>query len=717
MSASLRVGDMTGLRPGRPDDPYADETIRQVSARAPAGLAFFLTCVTISSIFEIARFPERARTMLTFAVAFVVLAAVCVVLIQRARAWSIVILIVFVNLIGVALNVYHAIVGAPVAMCLWTLSALLGSTVVILRWGGTNQALASIGTLVSYPIHLVMHTADPLTWAAGLTYLAFLASMSVFGAALYASYVRSGLHLVHALGEREARLQSYFDLAPVGTAVLRADGTISEVNDELCRLLGHTRDEIVGLGWFELAAFEDQAASRAQTKIALRGINEDGGRELRLIRNDGVTMDATVDMRGLPGPRGTIDHVMVLVQDITDRKRMEEERERVLQCELDARRQAEAASRAKDNFLATLSHELRTPLSPILAWSDLLRRHALPRDQTDRGLAAIARNAASQARLIDELLDVSRIVSGKLELERRPLELASVVLEAVDVMRPTADAKGITLETTIACDPCQVMGDPDRLRQVMWNLLANAVKFTPPKGRVQVTLRRSGTDARVVVADTGQGIPASFLPHVFERFRQVDTTSTRRHGGLGIGLAIVHELVELHGGRVLAESPGEGRGATFTVELPVATLAYAPETTRPIRPSGSALAGVRLLVVDDDADSNEVVRMLLASCGADVRTAASAREAMEIAARWLPDVVVSDLAMPEEDGYSLLAAMRAQGQPLGSVPVIALTAYSAPSDREQALSAGFSAHVAKPVRTSDLMGAVLAARSPGTRYH
>src|SRR6185369_13590271 len=281
----------TGLRPGSQDDPYADETVRQVASRAPAGLAFFLACVTISTIFEIARFPERTRTMLGFAAAFVVLAAVCAVLIQRARAWSIVILIVCVNLIGVALNAYHAIVGAPVAMCLWTLSALLGSTVVILRWGGTNQLLASIGTLASYPIHVVMHTADPLTWAAGGTYLVCVAFMSTFGAALYASYVRSGLHLVHALSEREARLQSYFDLAPVGTAVLRADGTISEVNDELCRLLGHVRDEIVGLGWFELAAFEDQAAARAQTKIALRGINEDGGRELRLIRNDGVTID------------------------------------------------------------------------------------------------------------------------------------------------------------------------------------------------------------------------------------------------------------------------------------------------------------------------------------------------------------------------------------------------------------------------------------------
>jgi len=708
---------MGGIGRGRLDDPYADETVRQVAARAPAGFAFFIACVTLSTGFEIARFPERATWMLSFAGGFALLAAACLLLLQRFRASSIVILLVFVNVVGMALNAYHAIVGASVAMCLWTLTGLLGSTAVILRWSGTNQALAAIGTLLFYPIHLAVENVDPLTWAAGGTYLAVMTSMSIFGAALYGSYVRSGLHLVRTLTEREARLQSYFDLAPVGTAVLRPDGTFSEVNDELCRVLGYTREELGARRWFELSHQDDRAAALAQAQAALHGVSDGRLRDRRLVRKDGVTIDATVDMRGLPGPRGTIDHLMVLVQDITDRKRADEERERLLQCELDARRQAEAASRAKDDFLATLSHELRTPLSPILAWSDLLRRHALPREQTDRGLAAIARNAASQARLIDELLDVSRIVSGKLRLELRPVDLASVVHDAVDVMRPAAEAKDLELETTLERGTCHVLGDADRLRQVMWNLLSNAVKFTQSGGRIQITLRRAGSQARVVVADTGQGIPPGFLPFVFERFRQVDTTSTRRHGGLGIGLAIVHELVALHGGRVVADSAGEGRGAAFTVEIPLVADTRPVETARAARSGDAALDGLRVLVVDDDPDSNEVVRTLLASSGADVRTAGSAREALTIAEGWLPDVVVSDLAMPDEDGYSLLARMRAHGTPLRSVPAIALTAYSAPSDREQALSAGFHAHVAKPVRTADLMGAVIAARAASVRLH
>jgi PAS domain S-box-containing protein len=708
---------MGGRLFGRGDDPYADETIRQVAARASAGLVFFLACVAISTIFEIARFPERRDWMLAFGGTFVLLAGLCQVLLRWHRAWTIEILIVFVNLVGVALNAYHAIVGAPVGMCLWTLTGLLASAAVILRWGGSHQALASLGTLLSYPVHVLVGNVDVLTWAAGGTYVVVMTSMSIFGAALYAGYVRSGLHLVRTLTEREARLQSYFDLAPVGTAVLNPDGTISEVNDELCRVLGYTRDELVALGWFDLTHSDDRTAARLQAKAALVGSDDGRSREPRLVRKDGVTIDAAVDMRGLPGPRGTIDHLMVLVQDITDRKRADEEREQVLHSEFEARRQAEAASRAKDQFLATLSHELRTPLSPILAWSDLLRRHTLPREQTDRGLAAIARNAASQARLIDELLDVSRIVSGKLRLELRPVDLAPAVLEAVDVMRPTAEAKDVEVQLAVDRATCHVMGDPDRLRQVMWNLVSNAVKFTPTGGRVRISLRRDGAHAQVVVADTGQGIPAAFLPFVFERFRQVDTTSTRRHGGLGIGLAIVAELVELHGGRVVADSAGEGRGAVFTVEIPLLADVRPVETSRAARTGDAALDGLRVLVVDDDPDSNEVVRTLLAACGAEVRTASSAREALAVIERWLPDVVVSDLAMPDEDGYSLLARMRSHGPPLRSVPAIALTAYSAPSDREQALSAGFQAHVAKPVRTADLVGAVVAACEASMRVH
>jgi CheY-like chemotaxis protein len=313
--------------------------------------------------------------------------------------------------------------------------------------------------------------------------------------------------------------------------------------------------------------------------------------------------------------------------------------------------------------------------------------------------------------MIDELLDVSRIESGKLRLDVQPLDLGRIVLEAVEVIRSAADAKHIALATAVDPGGYPVLGDADRLRQVVWNLLSNAIKFTPAGGTVGVTVERRNGHVRLTVTDTGQGIAPAFLPFVFERFRQGDTSSTRRHGGLGIGLTIARELTELHGGRVAAESAGEGHGATFTVELPM--LADERHAVRPVdaRPSqAAALDGMRVLVVDDDPDSNDAVRNVLASAGAVVRTAASTDEALAVLSRWLPDVLVSDLAMPNEDGYALLARMRSDAARLGRIPAIALTALSAPDDRAHALSAGFSAHVAKPPRTDELLHAVVAAR-------
>lgn len=415
-------------------------------------------------------------------------------------------------------------------------------------------------------------------------------------------------------------------------------------------------------------------------------------------------------MRGLPGPDGTIDHLMVLLQDVTAHRRVESERERLFAAALAARREAETASRAKDEFLATLSHELRTPLSPVLLWSELLRRRGVSPADTARGLDAIARNAGSLAHLIDELLDVSRIESGKLRLEPTPLDLDVVVLEAVEVMRPAAEAKRIAIETALDDAGCRVLGDADRLRQILWNLLSNAIKFTPAGGVVRVTLGRSGADARVAVSDTGQGIAPELLPFVFERFRQGDTSSTRRHGGLGIGLAIVRELVELHGGRVAVESGGAGCGSTFTVELPL-LAAERPRRRREAARAGAAvLDGLRVLIVDDDPDSNEAVRSVLAAAGAEVRAAGSTDEAFGVLVRWMPDVVVSDIAMPGKDGYALLTRLRSAASALGRIPAIALTAYSAPADRERALSAGFDAHVGKPLRSHELVEAVAAAR-------
>jgi PAS domain S-box-containing protein len=696
------------------DDSSADEAGRHVGERAHAGVAFFVGCVILSTGFEIARFPERTPWMLSFALGFVALGAVCLAFIGRRPARSIPVLITFVNVIGIALNAYHAIVGASVAMCLWTLTGLLGSTAVFLRWGGSHQALASVGTLLSYPAHLAAGNVDPLTWSAGGTYLLVMVSMSVFGSAVYARYLQLGGQLARTLSEREAQLQSFFDLAPVGTAVVRRDGTFSEVNDALCHVLGYSRADLLRRQWFDFAHADDRDTLAAHAEEALTGSAAARGHEVRLVRRDGITIDAAVDMQGLPGAGGALDQLMVLVQDISVRKRTESAREELLSAEFEARRQAEAASRAKDEFLATLSHELRTPLSPILAWSDLLRRTRMSPEQADRGLAAISRNAKAQARLIDELLDVSRIVSGKLRLELHPLELAPIVLDAVDGMRPAAEAKGVQIETVLGARARRVLGDPDRLRQVLWNLLSNAVKFTPAGGRIDVELSSDATHARVVVTDTGQGISPEFLPVVFERFRQADTTSTRRHGGLGLGLAIVRELVELHGGRVGVDSPGEGKGATFTVEIPLAPHDHRVEPARPPRGTDATLDGIRVLVVDDDPDSNDVVRTVLVSFGAEVRTAGSVAEALETVEGWVPDVVVSDIAMPGEDGYSLVARLRAR-EILGGIPAIALTAYSAPGDRDQALRAGFDAHVAKPVRTPELVHAVLAARDARAR--
>ncbi len=698
----------------RRDDPYADETTRQVGERAPAGLLFFGVCVVLSSIFDIARFPERTTWMLTFAAAFLALGTICLLVVRRFAGWSVPVLIVFVNLIGMGLNAYHAIVGAAVGLCLWTLTGLICSTAVFLRWGRVNQALASVGTVALYPLHLALTNVDVLTWAAGGSYLVVMVTMSVFGAGLYAGYVRSGLHLARTLSEREARLRNYFDLVPVGSAVLHPDGRFLEVNDALGRVLGYSRPELLQRNWFDLPIADDRPAVVAAAERALAGSSDTHLHEARFLRRDGVTIDATVDMRGLPGPHGMIDHVMILLQDVTARKRADAERERLLAAELEARREAEAASRAKDQFLTTLSHELRTPLSPLLTWSQLLRRGRCSPQDSDRGLAAISRNAANLARMIDELLDVSRIEAGKLRLEPRPLDLGPVILEAVDVIRPAAEAKHIAIETAFDSAGCRVLGDPDRLRQVMWNLLSNAIKFTAANGVVRITLEHAAPHVRVAVADTGQGVRREFLPFVFERFRQADTTSTRRQGGLGIGLAIVRELVELHGGRVELQSSGEGQGSTAIVELPLlAGDRPLPHVEVP-RLEVATLDGMRILIVDDDPDSNEAVRNVLASAGADVRVAGSANEALTVLARWLPDVVVSDIAMPGEDGYALLARMRSDVSAVGRIPAVALTAYSAPGDREQALSAGFHAHVAKPLRTEELLRAVVAAQSRTT---
>jgi signal transduction histidine kinase len=389
-----------------------------------------------------------------------------------------------------------------------------------------------------------------------------------------------------------------------------------------------------------------------------------------------------------------------------------EERSKLLEGEKSARREAEAANRSKDQFLAVVSHELRTPLTAMLGWARLLRSGNLDAPTRERALDSIERNTKSQAQLIEDLLDVSRIISGKLRLDIRSVDLVSVIEAALDAVRPAADAKGIRLQPLLDPKLEPIVGDAERLQQVVWNLLSNAIKFTPRGGRVQVRLALAGSQVEVTVSDTGAGIEPSFLPHIFERFRQADTTSTRTHGGLGLGLSIVSHLVELHGGTVSADSAGEGNGATFTVKLPLGAASASSDGIQPHASNGTSfegrgqLAGLKVLVVDDDPDTLAMLGMVLRQCGADVRAVLSAAEALAALRESQPDVLISDIGMPGEDGYALIRSVRALEGPLREIPALALTAYARVEDRLKVLSAGFQMHVPKPIEPEELVAVV-----------
>jgi PAS domain S-box-containing protein len=406
--------------------------------------------------------------------------------------------------------------------------------------------------------------------------------------------------------------------------------------------------------------------------------------------------------------------------EIAERKRVEQEREQLLIREQTARAEAETANRAKDEFLATVSHELRTPLNAILGWARMLRTSKLPEATVARALETIERNSKAQAQLIDDLLDVSRIISGRLRLDVRSLDLVSLIEAATDSVRPAAVAKGIQLQMLLDPSAGPVSGDPNRLQQVVWNLLSNAIKFTPKDGRVQVRLERINSHIEITVSDTGVGIASDFLSHVFDRFRQADSTITRRYGGLGLGLAIVRHLVELHGGTVHAYSAGKDRGATFTIRLPLTIVQdsdrfpdEAQERRHPTAESEApfecppVLDGLRVLVVDDEADAPELLATVLSRCGAMVTAVRSTAEAIDALEQLKPDVLVSDIEMPGEDGYSLIRKMRSiEAERGGRVPAIALTAHARVEDRLRALSTGFDSHVAKPVEPAELVAVI-----------
>jgi PAS domain S-box-containing protein len=408
--------------------------------------------------------------------------------------------------------------------------------------------------------------------------------------------------------------------------------------------------------------------------------------------------------------------------DIEEQKRSEQARIDLLAQEREARAEAQTANRMKDEFLATVSHELRTPLTAILGWARIIRGGKLDPARFLRGLDVIERNGRAQAAIIDDILDVSRIITGKLRLELDAIDLSAVVQAAIDTVRPAADAKNIRLEWKSDLPNQRYSGDPDRLQQIVWNLLSNAIKFTPRDGHVEIATTQINSHIELSVTDSGQGIHADFLPHVFDRFRQADGTSTRRHGGLGLGLAIVRHLVELHGGTVEVDSPGEGLGATFKVRLPVrAVQVSARERSEPRqvmqvvpRLQSQPLAGLTVLVVDDEPDARELIATVLDQAGARAITAGGAESALELLARERPDVLLSDIGMSGSDGYALMRQVRALSAAEGGrIPAAALTAYSRAEDARKAIASGFQRHVAKPVEPEALIAqvAALAGRS------
>jgi signal transduction histidine kinase/CHASE3 domain sensor protein/ActR/RegA family two-component response regulator len=401
--------------------------------------------------------------------------------------------------------------------------------------------------------------------------------------------------------------------------------------------------------------------------------------------------------------------------NITERKKAETELEKLFAREQEARREAETANRMRDEFLATVSHELRNPLNAILGWGRMLQKSRLDDENKAKAIETIVRNAESQNHLIEDLLDVSRIITGKLRLDIQPINPSEFVEAAIETARPAAEAKEITLKTEIDYNANKINGDPNRLQQIIWNLLSNAIKFTPKHGEVSVRVGCDDSMIRIDVADTGIGIPEEFLPHVFDRFSQADASSIRKFGGLGLGLAIVRHITEMHGGTVEVASEGENKGATFTVKLPIMAVPVQAERVESIshleiqdlQPKTNVdLNGVSILVVDDEQDTRHLLRQILNHFGAEVKIAGSASEGFEKFTAAKPDILVSDIGMPEEDGYSLIRRIRNLPGEQGKTPAVALTAYARPQDRLKALNAGFQMHISKPVEPDELAAVI-----------
>ncbi len=491
-----------------------------------------------------------------------------------------------------------------------------------------------------------------------------------------------------------ATLHAVVEASPLGVIATDVNGHVMRWSSAAERIFGWHEEEVVGRP-MPLVPPEREDECRSRFARTLSGHSETGFETERL-RKDGSRVAVSLSTAPLLAATGEVAGILTICEDITERKRAEQEMTRLYT-------EANRAARVKDEFLATLSHELRTPMNAMSVWVHLLRRGEVPADRVDYALEVIERNTKAQLRLIEDILDVSRIISGKLRLQTHIVDLIKVAHAASEMLRPAAADRKVTLAANVPSESIVVHGDAQRLQQVITNLLSNAVKFTPAGGRVEVALQVDHGTAVVEVSDNGVGIDPRFLPHVFERFTQADSSPSRSHGGLGLGLAIVRYLVEAHRGAVLAESPGVGQGSTFRVTLPLASDAeVAAASEEAASEARVALTGIKVLVVDDDRDTRDLLHLLLVERGAAVRAAGSVAEATALFAEERPGIVIADIGMPGEDGYMLLERLRAI-DPEATFHAIAVSGYVGPEDRSRARGAGFHEHLAKPLDIPRLM--------------
>ncbi|MEH2369836.1 hybrid sensor histidine kinase/response regulator [Nostoc sp.] len=514
-----------------------------------------------------------------------------------------------------------------------------------------------------------------------------------------------------SLQKSEAKYRRIVDTSYEGIWMIDSQTRTEFVNQRISQMLGYPAAEILGRSIFDFMDLADEIADEA--KLGWFKGEESDLKEGRLRCQDGSYIWTLISARAILNEQGKCLGAIAMLTDITDRKRSESERDRLLLLEQTARAEAEAANRIKDEFLAVLSHELRSPLNPILGWAKLLQSRKFDEAGLNKALKTIERNAKLQAQLIEDLLDVSRILQGKLSLNTIPVDLVSTIEAAMETVHLAAEAKTIDIETKLDPNVGKVLGDPARLQQVFWNLLSNAVKFTETEGKVNVRLERIDAQAQITVSDTGKGINPDFLPYMFDYFRQGDSTTTRRFGGLGLGLAIARHLIEMHGGTIGAESLGEEQGAIFTVRLPLikdgATIEDDTNTDSSTAIfASSPLMGLQVLVVDDNDDSRDFFSFVLEQFGAIVTAVASGYEALQALTESKPDILLSDIGMPEMNGYMLIEQVRTLEAKVGAkkMPAIALTAYAGEINQQYALRAGFQQHIVKPVAPEELLVAI-----------